>query len=133
VIKIGQAILQFENMNEDELKQVRQNLQGMGRYIDKQLPYRWGFVLLTFPFGADGRMEYVSNAQRADVVRALYEFIEITKGKWAEHVPEESSAAEDEQLGRARQRIAELEGYLAQAAEVIREADAEIAKLKREG
>jgi hypothetical protein len=127
-------ILEFENiMNEDELEQVRRNLQEIAKYVDRQLPYGWGFVVLSFPFGADARMEYVSNAQRADVVRAMYEFIEATKGKWAEHVPEESAAAEDEQLGRARQRIAELEGYLVKAAELLRAADAEIAKLKREG
>ena len=38
----------------------------------------------------------------------MYEFIEASKAGWAEHIPEESSAAEDEQLARARQRIAEL-------------------------
>jgi hypothetical protein len=35
--------------------------------------------------------------------------LEATNGKWGEHVPEGSAAAEDEQLARARQRIAELE------------------------
>ena len=53
-------------------------------------------------------MNYVSNAGRADVIRSMYEFIEASKAGWAEHIPEESSAAEDEQLARARQRIAEL-------------------------
>jgi len=57
-------------------------------------------------------LAHISNAQRADIVRAMYEFIEVTKEKWAEHVPE-SAAAEDTELGRARQRIAELEGILA--------------------
>jgi hypothetical protein len=66
-------------------------------------------------------MNYISNAHRSDIVRAMYEFIEATKGKWGEHVPEGSAAAEDEQLARARQRVAELEGLLASATEALRE------------
>lgn len=115
--------------NEEDTK-VRNDLQQVGRSVDRQLPYGWGWIVLAFPFGADGRMNYISNARRADVVRAMYEFIEATKGKWAKQVPEESAAAEDEQLGRLRQRVAELEGYLVRAAEVIKEADQEIERLK---
>jgi hypothetical protein len=94
---------------EQEDSKVRRDLEALARHVDKQLPYGWGFVVLAFPFGAGGRMNYIANAERADVVRAMYEFIEATKEKWAEHEPELSSAAEDEQLGRAKQRIAELE------------------------
>jgi len=101
---------------EQEDQKVRSDLQALARHVDKQLPYGWGFVVLAFPFGAGGRMNYVANAERADVVRAMYEFIEATKGQWAEHEPEVSAAAEDEQLGRARQRIAELEEELRKAA-----------------
>jgi hypothetical protein len=88
------------------------DLKRIADLIDSQLPYGWGFVVLAFPFGADGRMNYVSNVDRADVVRVMYEFIEATKGQWGENEPELGAAAEDEQLGRARQRIAELEGIL---------------------
>lgn len=91
---------------------VRKDLQALARHVDHQLPFGWGFVILAFPFGGGGRMNYVANAKRPDVVRAMYEFIEATKGQWAEHEPEQSAAAEDEQLGRARQRIAELEEEL---------------------
>jgi|ERR1700730_1452710 hypothetical protein len=97
---------------EQEDKKVRADLQRLAKLVDSQLPYGWGFVVLAFPFGAGGRMNYVANADRADVVRAMYEFIEATKQKWAQDEPELSSAAEDEQLARARQRIAELEGIL---------------------
>jgi hypothetical protein len=97
---------------EEEDAKVRRDLQALARHVDKQLPYGWGFVVLAFPFGKDGRMNYVANAKREDVVRAMYEFIEATKEKWAGHESELSSAAEDEQLGRARQRIAELEEEL---------------------
>lgn len=94
---------------EHEDAKVVKDLQALARHVDAQLPYGWGFVLLAFPFGAGGRMNYVANAERVDVVRAMYEFIEASKAKWGEHLPEEGAAAEDEQLGRARQRIAELE------------------------
>jgi hypothetical protein len=99
---------------EQEDAKVRADLQALARHVHAQLPYGWGFVLLAFPYGAGGRMNYVANANRADVVRAMYEFIEATKVGWGEHVPEESAAAEDEQIGRLRQRVAELERQLEQ-------------------
>jgi hypothetical protein len=98
---------------EKEDAKVKADLQKLARLIDSQLPYGWGFVVLAFPFGADARMNYIANAERADVIRVMYEFIEATKKQWAEHEPELGAAAEDEQLGRARQRIAELERELA--------------------
>jgi hypothetical protein len=97
---------------EAEDVKVRADLQALARHVDNQLPFGWGFIVLAFPFGSDGRMNYVSNADRVDVVRVMYEFIEATKATWAEHEPPIGAAAEDEQLARARQRIAELEGIL---------------------
>jgi hypothetical protein len=97
---------------EKEDQQVRDKMQTLAQLVDKALPVGWGFVVLAFPFGADGRMNYVANAKRPDVVRAMYEFIEATKEGWGEHEPLQSAAAEDEQLARARQRIAELEREL---------------------
>jgi methylphosphotriester-DNA--protein-cysteine methyltransferase len=64
-----------------------------------------------FPYGEGGRMNYVANARRGDVVRAMYEFIEATKEKWGEDIAEDV-AGEDEELGRLRQRVAELEGII---------------------
>src|SRR5258707_11493921 len=98
---------------EQEDTKVRADLQALGRHVDRQLPYGWGFVVLAFPFGEGGRMNYIANAERSDVVRAMYEFIEATKGQWGEHQPEEDEAKYDERLGRAQQRIAELERELA--------------------
>jgi hypothetical protein len=34
-----------------------------------------GFALLVFDFGADGFMNYISNANRDDMIRAMEEFI----------------------------------------------------------
>lgn len=97
---------------EREDQKVRADLRVLARHVDQQLPYGWGFVVLAFPFGEGGRMNYVANAERPDVVRAMYEFIEATKEQWGEHEPEVGAAAEDEQLGRLRQRVAELEGIV---------------------
>jgi len=98
-------------MSQDQ--QVRQKLKSIAQWVDSQLPYGWGFVVLAFPFGADGRMNYVANAQRADVVRAMYEFIQRSKEEaWGTHVADEMEAgsqAQDELVGRLRQQLAALE------------------------
>lgn len=46
-----------------------------------------GFALLMFSFGApdDGRMNYISNASRADMLKALKELI----GRWERNPPPE--------------------------------------------
>lgn len=108
---------------EEEDAKVRRDMQALGRHVDRQLPYGWGFVVLAFPFGAGGRMNYVANAEREDVVRAMYEFIEATKEKWAAHLPDLAAAAEDERLARAQQRVAELEGKLKEAVHILEVAD----------
>jgi hypothetical protein len=91
---------------------VRASMQKLAKLVNEQLPFGWGFIVLCFSFGEDGRMNYVSNAKRSDVVRSLYEFIEASKAQYGEHEPPQSEAAEDSALGRARQRIAELEREL---------------------
>jgi len=96
-----------------EDKQVRDRLQKIATEVDAQLPYGWGFVVLAFPFGADGRMNYVANAKRPDVVRAMYEFIQRSKeAAWGTHEADEMEAgsqAQDELVGRLRQQLAALE------------------------
>jgi hypothetical protein len=99
---------------EQEDAKVRKDLQALARHVDKQLPYGWGFVLLAFPYGAGGRMNYVATADRADVVRAMYEFIEGTKASWGTDEPPLGAAAEDELIARLRQRVAELERIVEQ-------------------
>src|SRR5271157_2060376 len=103
---------------EQEDNKVRADLQALARHVDKQLPYGWGFVVLTYPFGSGGRMNYVANGERVDVIRAMYEFIEASKDQWGEHEPL-GSASEDEQLGRARQRAAELKHLLVRSANAL--------------
>lgn len=46
----------------------------------------YGFTLLVFPFGPrdDGRMNYISNAQRPDMLLAMKEFIARHEGRSAD-------------------------------------------------
>lgn len=46
-------------------------------------PSKVGFCLLVFPFnGADGRLNYISNAEREDMLTALREFIAYHEGRF---------------------------------------------------
>lgn len=46
-----------------------------------QRPRKTGFVLLMFEFGADKRMNYISNAERADMLSALKELVANFEGR----------------------------------------------------
>jgi hypothetical protein len=54
---------------------VQGTLKDLGRDIGRRLPDGWGFGLFLFHFGAGGTMTWISNAQRADMLAALQEFI----------------------------------------------------------
>lgn len=101
---------------DEEDAQVRAKMQQLGRYVDRELPYGWGWIVLAFPFGSGGRMNYVSNAKRPDVVRAMYEFIAATKASWGKQDPdfEAGTHAGDELIGRLRQEVAALEEQVRQ-------------------
>ncbi len=47
----------------------------IGRKMKQQLPPGVGFALLVFDFGEKGNLAYVSNADRADMLVAMREFI----------------------------------------------------------
>jgi hypothetical protein len=50
---------------------------------------KWGFCLLAFPFdNIDGRMNYISNGNRADIIVALKELLARFEGRH----PEEGGA-----------------------------------------
>jgi len=60
-------------------------MQETAGLIGSVLPPGTGFVLLAFDFGPNGRLEYVSNAKREDVVKAMIEFIAKTAAAFGEH------------------------------------------------
>lgn len=66
-------------------------LNGLARGIDQILNGESGakdvgFALLMFPFGdkPDGRVNYISNAEREDMLAAMKEFIARAEGRYIE-------------------------------------------------
>ena len=58
-------------------KAIRETSNSIGRLIGQSLPPGWGFALLVFPFAeGDGRMNYISNGKREDMLTALKELVE---------------------------------------------------------
>jgi len=86
---------------------VEVRMQRWAQSLKEQLPGGWGFILMAFPFGNQGQLNYVSNCRREDVVAALREFIEATKDSYGERDP-----SLDSELGRLRQRCTQLEELL---------------------
>lgn len=68
-----------------ETNDVRERMQETARTIASILPPGTGFVLLAFDFGENGRMEYISNGERKDIVQAMKEFIRKTETSWNVH------------------------------------------------
>jgi len=55
----------------------RDQMQKIGQLVDEELPQGWGFFVMAFPFGElKGRMNFVANGQREDIVKLMKEFIE---------------------------------------------------------
>ena len=55
------------------------NANLLANMIDNQLPEGYGFCLLLFPFNEnskDNRMQYISNANRDDIAKAMKEWID---------------------------------------------------------
>lgn len=62
--------------------EVASEMKEVGRLIGGALPDGWGFALLTFPLNnPEGRMNYISNAKREDMLIALKEFIANCEGR----------------------------------------------------
>ena len=60
----------------DKEKQANDALQAIAKEIKEKLPEKMGFALLTYEFGDidDGKMMYVSNSNREDVIKSMLEF-----------------------------------------------------------
>jgi len=52
----------------------RTQMNALAALLQDEFP-EYGFALLVFDFNSPGRMNYISNAQRADMVNALKELI----------------------------------------------------------
>ena len=59
-------------MNENQIKET---LTTIANEITAKLP-NTGFVLLTYEFNKTGRIMYISNSNREDVLKAMQEFVD---------------------------------------------------------
>jgi len=67
-----------ENAKDDN---ARESMQAIGSSVYELLPTGWGFFVLCFQFGdAPGRMNFVSNANRENVLAVMKEFL-LKSGK----------------------------------------------------
>jgi len=71
--------------------QYRARMNALAKKIDKGLngsakPKKLGFVLLTAEFGRieDGRVNYISNGQREDMIAMLREYLARVEGRYSE-------------------------------------------------
>jgi hypothetical protein len=94
------------------------NVHKVARLVDDQLPYGWAFVLLLYRTGTPGTFSYVTSGQRHEVLILIRHFSELTRAKWAEHV-QDIGPANDEEIARLRQRVAELERLCSSAADAL--------------
>lgn len=63
-----------------ELVRVSKRLQPFGKKLEGNINAmagkKMGFCLLIFDFNEKGRIEYLSNAKREDMIRAMLEFVD---------------------------------------------------------
>lgn len=71
--------------------QYRARMNTLAKKIDRELngsgkPRRLGFILLTAEFGKieDGRVNYISNGNREDMIAMLREYLARVEGRYAE-------------------------------------------------
>ena len=82
-------------MKEPIQPQFMETMNALAQGIDEILngkappaPQQWnknnGFVLLTFAFGDNGRVNYISNGDRPDMLAMLREYLARAEGRYAE-------------------------------------------------
>jgi hypothetical protein len=61
---------------------VRQKMNAIANVIGDALPKEYGFTLLVFPLGNHpGNMNYISSAERADMIAAMKELVANFEGR----------------------------------------------------
>lgn len=77
-----------KHADEQIVAEYRELMNGLARQLDYMFnkdtkPRETGFVLLVFPFGdaGSGRINYISNGERIDVVTALKEIVARFEGQ----------------------------------------------------
>lgn len=60
-------------MKRAPLEEAERGMQSIARVVGNMVPEGYGFAVLVFSWGEQGFMNWVSNAQRTDMVKALRE------------------------------------------------------------
>lgn len=69
-------------MDKSKQNEVKEKMQKLARGIQEELPPDWGFVIMVFPLGDRlGRLNYISNGKREDVLELLKQFLYRNKNK----------------------------------------------------
>lgn len=55
------------------LEEAERKMQSIARVVKGMVPEGWGFTVLCYSWGENGFMNYVSNGQRPDMIKALRE------------------------------------------------------------
>jgi hypothetical protein len=66
----------------------RDQMQKIARLVNEELPDGWGFFVMAYPFNdLAGRMNYVANGERSDVLKLMREFIAKNENPadWMKH------------------------------------------------
>ena len=63
-------------MKRATLEEAERQMQSISRVVGNMVPQGWGFTVLCFSFGENGFMNYVSNANRQDMIKSLREMVE---------------------------------------------------------
>lgn len=61
--------------NKFEIQSLNEKLQDIAEKVKEELPKNTGFAILCFPFYTNGRLFYISNANRDDVAKVMKEWI----------------------------------------------------------
>lgn len=62
----------------------------IGDFIKKRLPKNFGYAVIVFPFYSGGVSNYISNAQRSDMIKALRETADRLEQKQEFETPEDN-------------------------------------------
>ena len=57
--------------------EIEEKLKSIGHKLGRDMLSGWGFTLLIYSFGEGGSIFYISNANRADMLQAMKEFIKL--------------------------------------------------------
>lgn len=75
-------------MTDEIQSEARQAMRDLAAFIDSAMngderPGKFGFILLTAEFGKinDGRVNYISNGNRADMISMLREYLARVEGR----------------------------------------------------